>query len=309
MARGGSRKPSADTRQDDACRFAGQTVVVTAETGEQRRRREQQRRLFDGVAGRYDATRQGYPAEIVDAVCATAGIGPGADVLEIGCGTGQLTRQLAGRAFNLTAIDIGPAMIEAARCNVTDPMAGFEVCSFEDFAGNGRFDLIVSATAFHWVDPAVGLAKAARLLRPGGWLALLSTTERYPEPLRTRLRELWQSYSRTAGWSDQPPWVSALSETTLFGEPVEMRQASALRLPSRAILGLERTRATFLAYTEQDQAGFTADLTALLAASSHVGLIQETLLIMAPSGRQPARRRGGEPGCVEWRYPSGRRWP
>jgi tRNA G46 methylase TrmB len=78
-------------------------VVVTAETDEQRRTRERQRGLFDGVAELYDATRQGYPAEIVDSIFTTAAIGQGtAAVLEIGCGTGQLTRELAGRALNQT---------------------------------------------------------------------------------------------------------------------------------------------------------------------------------------------------------------
>jgi ubiquinone/menaquinone biosynthesis C-methylase UbiE len=62
------------------------TVVVAAETDQQRRKREQQRGLFDRVAGRYDATRQSYPAEIVEAILTTAGIGQGAAVLEIGCG-------------------------------------------------------------------------------------------------------------------------------------------------------------------------------------------------------------------------------
>lgn len=89
-------------------------------------------------------------------------------MLEIGCGTGQLTRELAGRTLNLTAIDIGAAMVETARRNVADPMARFQTSSFEDFADSGSFDLIVSTTAFHWVDPGIGLAKAARLLRPGG---------------------------------------------------------------------------------------------------------------------------------------------
>ena len=87
-------------------------------------------------------------------------------MLEIGCGTGQLTRQLAGRGLNVTAIDIGGAMTEAARCNVADPMVRFQASSFEEFTGGGHFDLIVSAAAFHWVDPGIGWAKAARLLRP-----------------------------------------------------------------------------------------------------------------------------------------------
>ncbi len=256
--------------------------MVTAETEQQRKRREELRCLFDEVAGLYDATRQGYPAEIVDAVCTQAGIGPGAAVLEIGCGTGQLTADLAGRAFNLTAIDISPAMIEAARSNVADPTTRFQVTSFEDFPGSGHVDLIVAATAFHWVDPAIGLAKAARLLRPDGWLALLSTEERYPEPLRTRLRELWTRYSRRIVRSAvQPAWVTMLQETDLFGETIEVLHTRALRLPVQAVLGVERTRATFLSYSQQDQADFTADLSALLEPSAHIDVVQETILSMA----------------------------
>jgi ubiquinone/menaquinone biosynthesis C-methylase UbiE len=257
---------------------------VTAETQEQRREREQRRVLFDSVAELYDATRQTYPAEIVDAVVANAALGPGAAVLEIGCGTGQLTRQLAGRELSLTAIDIGAAMVQAARRNVGDASARFQVCSFEDFADSGPFDLIVSATAFHWVDPSVGLAKAARLLRSGGWLALLVTGERYPEPFHSRLRDLWISYSRQRGeWSGQPVWLAALRDTGLFGETVEANHTRALRLPAETVLGVEQTRATFLSYTGQDQAGFTADLQALLVPGSHLDVLQETFLAMAPT--------------------------
>jgi ubiquinone/menaquinone biosynthesis C-methylase UbiE len=103
--------------------------VVSVETPEQRRVREQRRALFGSVAELYDAARRGYPGEIVDAVLANAAIGPGAAVLEIGCGTGQLTRQLAGRALRLTAIDIGPAMVQVARRNVADGTPRFQVCS------------------------------------------------------------------------------------------------------------------------------------------------------------------------------------
>ncbi len=56
-----------------------------------------------------------------------------------------------------------------------------------------------------------------------------------------------------------------------------------LSLPVQAILHVERTRATFLNYTEQEQAGFTADLSRLLEPWSRIDLIQETLLAMAPA--------------------------
>ena len=220
---------------------------------------------------------------MADAVVANAAIGAGAAVLEIGCGTGQFTRQLAGRALNLTAIDIGVAMVQATRRNVADASVRFQVCSFEDFTDNGPFDLIVSATAFHWIDPQVGLVKAARLLRPGGWLALLTTGERYPEPLQGRLRDLWGKYSRQTGpWTDRPAWLTALRGTELFGETVEVSHARALRLSAETVIGVERTRATFLSLAERDQADFTADLTTLLEPGGHIDLVQESFLAMAP---------------------------
>jgi ubiquinone/menaquinone biosynthesis C-methylase UbiE len=261
-----------------------QTVAVTAETQDQRRVREQRRVLFDAIAERYDATRQSYPAEVVDAVVANAALGPGAAVLEIGCGTGQLTQQLAGRALDLTAIDIGASMVQAARRNIGEATARFQVSSFEDFAGSGPFDLIVSATAFHWIDPGVGLAKAARLLRPGGWLALLTTGERYPEPFQSGLRDLWIYYSRQGGeWPGQPPWLAGLRDSGLFGATVETSHTRALRLPAETVIGVERTRAAFLSYTEQVQAAFTTDLTALLEPGTHIDVLQETFVAMAPT--------------------------
>jgi SAM-dependent methyltransferase len=257
-------------------------VTVAAETEEDRTRRVTWRRLFDDVADLYEATRPGYPAEIVDAVCTTAGLAPGAAVLEIGCGTGQLTRQLAERGYRLTAIDLGASMVAAAERNVADPAVRFEVSSFEEFDGTGPFDLIVSATAFHWVDPSVAWVKTARLLRPGGWLALMSTGELYAEPFRTQLLEQWTRYSRRpVRASYEPVWVTGLRDTALFGEPVELRHASPMRLSAATVIGLERTRGTFLSYSEQDQEAFAADLGALLEPGSHVDLVQDTLLSMA----------------------------
>ena len=64
---------------------------------------------------------------------------------------------------------------------------------------------------------------------------------------------------------------------------MEASHARALRLPVQTVLGVERTRATFLSYGKQDQAGFTADLRALLAHSTHIDLVQETFLAMAPA--------------------------
>jgi SAM-dependent methyltransferase len=255
---------------------------VTSETSVQRQEREQRRALFDRVAGRYDATRPGCPAEVVDNMIATAAAGPGATVLEIGCGTGQLTRQLSGRGLDLTAIDIGAALVEGARHHVADAAVRFQVCSFEEFTAAGPFDLIVSADAFHWVDPAVALPKAGQLLRPGGWLALLISGGRYPEPLQSQLRELWVRYNRSGQeWSGQPAWLTALRDSPLFCSTVEVSYTRSVRMPAERVLGVERTRATFLSWPEHDQVAFTRDLTALLERGSDIEAARNTFLAMA----------------------------
>ena len=73
------------------------------------------RTLFDGVAERYDAARPRYPRVVVDDLVALAGLESGSRVLEIGCGTGQLTVDLARRGLDVTAVEIGPALAVARR--------------------------------------------------------------------------------------------------------------------------------------------------------------------------------------------------
>lgn len=128
---------------------------------------------FDHVAEDYDRVRPGYPDELVERACARAGVRPGSKVLEVGCGTGKLTVALAARGFDVDAVDPGENLLRVARQRVRGDVR-FHHGRFEDVELAGDYEALFSATAFHWVDPAVGWSKAARLLRPGGILALLS---------------------------------------------------------------------------------------------------------------------------------------
>jgi ubiquinone/menaquinone biosynthesis C-methylase UbiE len=62
-------------------------------------------RVFDAVAAEYDRSRPTYPDELVDAACELAGSANGDEVLEVGCGTGQLTRSLVARGLHVTAVE------------------------------------------------------------------------------------------------------------------------------------------------------------------------------------------------------------
>src|SRR5689334_7408191 len=74
--------------------------------------------VFDEVAAEYDRHRPAYPDELVDQACLAAGIGSGDHVLEVGCGSGQLTRSLAARGLHVTALEPGANLISLARRNL-----------------------------------------------------------------------------------------------------------------------------------------------------------------------------------------------
>jgi len=83
-------------------------------------------------------------------------------------------------------------------------------------------------------------------------------------------------YSHQRGWPGQPASRTALQDSGLSGATLEVSHVRALRLPAETVIGAERTRATFLSYTQQNQARFTADLQALVMPGSHIDLLQET---------------------------------
>ena len=254
---------------------------MEAETERERRTRRHQRTLFDGVAELYEASRRGYPDAIVEFVVSAAALGTGSEVLEVGCGTGQLTQRLARYALDLTAIDIGPSMIAAARRRLAGPAVSFQVVSFEDFAApDASFDLIASGTAFHWVDPEVKFSKSARLLRVGGWLALLGTEEHYDDPLGSALEGMWAARSDRGTWT-RPAYAEVIAATGLFEEPVERAEAQRMVLPADVVVGVENTRAIVLSWPEDVRRAFTEELRHHLRSHPEIHLTQQTSLTMA----------------------------
>jgi ubiquinone/menaquinone biosynthesis C-methylase UbiE len=132
-------------------------------------------KVFDEVAAEYDRHRPTYPDELVDQACHVAGIGSGDHVLEVGCGSGQLTRGLLARGLHVTAVEPGKSLLALARQNLEG--AGeveFVNAQFEEaLLPREQFQAVFSASAFHWVDPEVSWQKAADVLVPGGTLALV----------------------------------------------------------------------------------------------------------------------------------------
>ena len=142
-----------------------------------REHRERRRATFDQDAGLYDRARPGYPPALFDDLAELTGVGAGSRVLEIGPGTGQATLPLAERGCQIMAVELGPDLAAVARRKLARfPGVEIVTAAFEDWPLPAvPFDLVLAATAFHWIDPAARVVKAADALRPGGWLATITT--------------------------------------------------------------------------------------------------------------------------------------
>jgi SAM-dependent methyltransferase len=133
-------------------------------------------RVFDEVAEEYDRRRPAYPDALIDRACEVAGLAPGASVLEIGCGTGQLTRSLLARGLRVVAVEPGERLVARARTRLAG--AGevrFVNARLEDASlESSHYRAVFSASAIHWVDPDLSWRRIADALVDGGTLALLS---------------------------------------------------------------------------------------------------------------------------------------
>jgi SAM-dependent methyltransferase len=146
---------------------------------------------FNAVAAEYDAMRPTYPdalfADLADAVG-----GAGQRVLEVGCGSGQATRGLLRRGWEVLAVDPGADLVALAKAQLEGPVE-FQVARFEDFISEPRaFRLVASAQAWHWVDPVIGFRKVWEALQPGGVFAVFGHVQSaLPLEVASRLQPVY----------------------------------------------------------------------------------------------------------------------
>lgn len=161
-------------------------------------------RAFGPVADAYDRARPSYPE---DAVAWMTGTGHSV-VLELGAGTGKLTEVLHRNGHDVLATDPSPEMLTklAARVPVKHVVATAEHIPLR----SRSVDLVVCGQSFHWFDHDLALAEIARVLRPGGVVALVWNTYDVSIPWVKRLKKLI-----SAGTDDEA--ATPLMETPYFG--------------------------------------------------------------------------------------------
>ena len=180
------------------------------------------RTTFEGVPELYDRARPTYPDEIFDDLVALGQLPNRARLVEIGCGTGQATLELAERGYQVTCVELGEQLAAIARRKLS-PFPTVEVinANFENWQpSHADFDAVLAFTAFHWIAPEVRYSKAASLLRDNGTLAIVSTQHVLPHDGDSFFLEVQEDYeavvpedpSTKAGAPTHPDSIQDLSE-------------------------------------------------------------------------------------------------
>ena len=131
-------------------------------------RRAAQAASFGTAAAAYERSRPPYPAQAVDWLLPAGAV----RVLDLGAGTGKLTRQLLGRGLDVVAVEPSAGMREQLARAV--PGIPVHPGTAEQIPlGDASVDAVLVAQAWHWVDPARAVPEVARVLAPGGQLGLL----------------------------------------------------------------------------------------------------------------------------------------
>jgi SAM-dependent methyltransferase len=212
---------------------------------------------------------------VVDAIVALSRLHNGSGVLEIGCGTGQLSAPLARLGVNLVAVELGPHLATLARRNLKRfPNAQVEVSSFEKWPlPRQQFDAVLSASAFHWLDPAIRFTKVAAALRPEGYLTILHVhhvrggtpgffADTHPFYLKWGLSD--DHFFQPTTPENAPIMYPELDQWPEFRAVVRHRYEIPRSYSTAAYIGMLRTDSLINSLSEEPRHGFLEDIEHLI---------------------------------------------
>jgi len=184
----------------------------------------------------YHAAQPSYPDWVFEVLCERCGLAPNVVTFEIGPGTGTATRRLLELGANpLVAVEPDERLAAFLRETIPEEALKVLISAFEEAVlREASFDLGVSATAFHWLNEDLALTKVAKLLRPGGWWAMVWNVfgdQQRPDPFHEATKILLSGPSGPSAGGDIPfalnaeSRLAALERTHAF-DSVEYRTSA-----------------------------------------------------------------------------------
>ena len=249
---------------------------------------------FGSVAELYDRARPEYPAAVFDDLAELARLAPGSRVLEIGPGTGKATVELARRGYAVTGVELSPELAEIARRNV--PEAELVVADFESWEPReAGFDAVVAFTAFHWIAPELRYSKPARLLRPGGALAVVAGPHVLPVDGDPFFAEVQADYDAVVPHPDNRPppppeeieseWADEFRSSGLFDSVEERRHLHSITYGADEFVAVLGTFSNNLALPAEQRDELFGRIHARIAARPSGTVTKHHLLTLTVGAR------------------------
>ncbi len=238
------------------------------------------RRRFSKAAALYERWRPSYPPALLDWIERTTMVRPGARVLDLGCGTGIVTRLFAARGFDVVGVDPNPSMLARAR------RLGGTYRRGEAAATGlpaGRADLVVCGQAFHWFEVAPALREIGRVLKPGKWCVVFwNAGARTPfmNAYRRLLREHSTEYEAIRGARETIRLIKAAGARGVR----ERSFANAQRLDREGLRGRVYS-SSFVAHGLKRRAEFDRKLDALFERYQRRGAVTYAYRVLALAWR------------------------
>jgi SAM-dependent methyltransferase len=177
-------------------------------------------RGFEAGAAAYEIARPGYPDEAVGVLRDEVGITAGTTVLDLAAGTGKLTRRLVELGASVTAVEPVAAMRVQLSAAVPDVQVR-EGTAESIPAGDASLDVVTVAQAFHWFDAPAALVEIARVLRPGGRLAILWNERDESTPWVAEMSKVIRWHERTVSRYQHVAWADVVAASGRFGPLAE----------------------------------------------------------------------------------------
>lgn len=161
--------------------------------------------LFDEAVLNYDKSRANYGIQLFHDIMDYSGITADKSIIEVGCGTGKATEPFLKTGCNVTAVELGKNLASYTKRKYKD-YSNLEVIqsAFEDYeCSDNKFDMLYSATAFHWIPSEIGYKKAYRIIKNGGTLALFWSKSSLSSENDLLYRKIQSFYNKfLPQWSD-----------------------------------------------------------------------------------------------------------
>jgi SAM-dependent methyltransferase len=187
-------------------------------------------RIFSRVASTYDEVRPGYPAEMYETIATECEIGEESRILEIGSGTGVATGEMHEK-WNpyITAVEPGINLYEKLMTRFGDNgKITLENTDFENYVPTEKFDFVVAATAFHWVERKVRFIRSFEALKDDGALILFwNNYSRDDDPIFDKIQDVYKNFYPIKTWSND---VRIIQRKSIEDRKIELKRTGLFTL-------------------------------------------------------------------------------